>query len=356
MEKRLNRTDGMTLVELLVAVVIGLLLAGGIHQVFVGSSDSYQVNNQLARMQESGRFAMQILRQEVRGSGYLGCAQDVTAFTNTLNDPNSFLFDFSRAIYGLEATDVDTWSDASNDYNLTDLQNNFQIAAPDSGSDILFVRGAGGSGIALTAQMPSSSADLKATENAGIEVYDILMVSDCIHASVFQVTNYTPSNGNLVHNTGGSPDIGDPDYPGNATKNLGHVYGPGAEILHVQTGVFYIRLNPDGQPSLYLKEGMRAPVELVEGVEAMRVRYGEDTSNNGIVNAYVPASGVSDWGNIRSVRIGLLMRSTAEAGRAPQDNNTYDVSGDGLDDFGPVGDRRLRLVMSGTVGLRNRLR
>lgn len=357
MEKRLSCAVGMTLVELLVAMVIGLLLAGGIHQVFVGSSDSYQVNTQLARLQESGRFAMQILRQEVRGAGYLGCAQDVTAFTNTLNDPDSFLFDFSRAIYGLEATAADTWSDDTDVYSVADLQNNFQITAPDSGSDILFVRGARGGGIALYTQMPPSSADMKVANGTDtIQDNDILMITDCFHASVFQVNSYTATNGNLVHNPGGNPGIGDPKYPGNATKNLGHTYGVGSEILHVQTGVFYVRLNPDGQPSLYLKEGMRAPVELVEGVEAMRVRYGEDTSNDGIVNVYTPASGVSDWANVRSVRIGLLLRSTAEAGRAPADNNVYDVSGDGVADFGPVGDRRLRLVMSGTVGLRNRLR
>ena len=350
MKNRLFRTDGMTLVELLVAVVIGLLLAGGIHQVFVGSSDSYQVNNQLARMQESGRFAMQILRQELRGAGYLGCAQDLTAFTNTLNDGSTLLFDFSRPIHGLQATGADTWSDGSVVYSLANLENNFEITAPVSGSDILFVRGPRGGDIALYTE-GNMQVDAGVTT---IQNNDILMISDCFHASVFQVTAF--AGGTIENDSAANPGIGDPAYPGNATDNLGHVYEVGSEILHVHAGIFYVRLNPDGQPSLYFKQGVRAPVELVEGVEAMRVRYGEDTSNDGIVNAYVPASGVGDWADVRSVRVGLMLRSTAEAGRAPLDNNTYDVSGDGVDDFGPVGDRRLRLVMSGTVGLRNRLR
>jgi len=340
---------GITLVELLVAMAIGLILAGGIFQVFVGSSDSYQMNTQLSLLQENGRFAMQVLRHEIRGAGYLGCAQDASSFTNTLNEATGFLFDFSNAIFGLEASGEIWTDDAGTTYTQEQIEDEFGIEDALSGSDILAVRGTSAGDITLYAEMPPTSAVLKVSDaNKVLNQFDIVMVSDCEHASVFQVTQIQ-SNGTLVHNTG----LG---YPGNATKLLGKEYGEGAEIVRMRSAVFYVRQNPNGQPALYLKNGMAAAVELVEGVEMMQVRYGEDTNNDGTVDAYVDAGNVGDWTNVRSVRIGLLLRTVAEVGRGSFDNQTYDVSGDGNDDFGPAGDRRVRLVMSGTVGLRNRLR
>jgi type IV pilus assembly protein PilW len=342
---------GITLVELLVAMAIGLILAGGIFQVFVGSSDSYQLNTQLSRLQENGRFAMQVMRQEARGAGYLGCAQDAspTKFTNTLNNNEGFLYDFSNAIFGLEAGGGNWTDNTGATYSQAQVASAFDIEDALDGSDILVVRGSSAGDITLYAEMPPTSAVLKVTDaDKVLNQFDIVMVSDCEHASVFQVTQIQ-SNGTLVHNTG----LGD---PGNATKDLGREYGEGAEIVRMRSAVFYVRQNPNGQPALYLKNGLADAVELVEGVEMMQVRYGEDTNNDGTVDAYVDAGNVGDWDNVRSVRIGLLLRTVAEIGRGPFDNQTYDVSGDGNDDFGPAGDRRLRLVMSGTVGLRNRLR
>ncbi len=61
--------------------------------------------------------------------------------------------------------------------------------------------------IELTAQMPLSSADLKLSPGLGGILAsggnDILLVTDCEGAAVFQTTSYTTSNGNTVHNTGG---------------------------------------------------------------------------------------------------------------------------------------------------------
>lgn len=176
------------------------------------------------------------------------------------------------------------------------------------------------------------------------------MITNCSHASVFQVTHYTIANGNLVHNTGAGS-------PGNSTKNLGHAYAAGDELFIPTTTVFYVRNNVNDQPSLFRKRGTANAEELVEGVETMQVRYGLDTSGDRAVNAYVEADAVTDWQNVVSVRVGLLLRTADEfLNQNEIDNGVYDVSGDGNADFGPADDRRLRLLKSATIGLRNRLR
>jgi len=58
--KRLNR-KGVTLIELLVALVITGMVAAGIYQVFIAQSKAYTVQDQVTEVQQSVRSAMEIL-------------------------------------------------------------------------------------------------------------------------------------------------------------------------------------------------------------------------------------------------------------------------------------------------------
>jgi type IV pilus assembly protein PilW len=98
-------------------------------------------------------------------------------------------------------------------------------------------------------------------------------------------------------------------------------------------------------------------VEIISGVENMQVRYGEDTSLNGAVDLYRNANQIGDWQRVLSARVGLLLRSPeSRDSSAPVNTTAYDVSGDGNTDFTAPGDRRMRMIFSGTVALRNRVR
>ncbi len=52
---------GLSLVELMVALVLGLVLMTGIIQVFLSSRQTYASNEAMARMQENGRFALEFI-------------------------------------------------------------------------------------------------------------------------------------------------------------------------------------------------------------------------------------------------------------------------------------------------------
>ncbi len=66
------RAAGVTLVELLVAMTIGLVLIIGATQVYVDSHAAYAVNETTARLQENARYAMSVLEPDIRMSGYWG--------------------------------------------------------------------------------------------------------------------------------------------------------------------------------------------------------------------------------------------------------------------------------------------
>ena len=89
---------GISLVELLVAMAVGLVLLAGVYQIFVGNTTSYSLNEDMSRLQENGRFAIQLLNRAAREAGFLGCLQDVDSVTSMLNDSADFLSDFTNAI------------------------------------------------------------------------------------------------------------------------------------------------------------------------------------------------------------------------------------------------------------------
>jgi len=67
-----HRVRGVTLVELMVALLIGAILLGGAITVYVNSRNAYQTNEILARIQENARFALDIVEPDIRQAGYWG--------------------------------------------------------------------------------------------------------------------------------------------------------------------------------------------------------------------------------------------------------------------------------------------
>ena len=65
--------QGITLIELMIALVIGLLATGAMLKVYVDSSRLYRFNEGLARIQENGRFATEFVRRDARMAGFWGC-------------------------------------------------------------------------------------------------------------------------------------------------------------------------------------------------------------------------------------------------------------------------------------------
>lgn len=72
-ENRNARSAGFSLVELMVAMVIGLIITFAVVQIFTTSRTTYQTDEGLARVQENGRFAAEFLSNDIRQAGDIGC-------------------------------------------------------------------------------------------------------------------------------------------------------------------------------------------------------------------------------------------------------------------------------------------
>lgn len=351
MKSTCSNQRGLSLVELLVALAISLVLLAGVYQIFVGSTTTYSENEEFSRLQENARFAMELIGRDLRVSGYTGCARIPGSVVNTLAD-TSFLYDFNVGVQGFDYTGPTTPSGLDSLDFTPNLDSSIPLTGLNEGSDVLTLRRPDLiDPVLLDADMGSSSSSIDLPNGTGtdfIDTDDIVMVSDCEGASIFQVTGYTSSTGIVLHATGSGS-------PGNSTTDLNRVFEEGSEVVKMRTVSYFVRDNVAGVPSLYRTDVVDGTTELVQGVERMQVRYGIDTDGDEQVDSYETAAVASgDWDEVVAVRIGLLFRSDI-IGKLPADTATYDLDGDGTNEYDPADERRIRRVFKATFALRNRL-
>ncbi|HLU07629.1 MAG TPA: PilW family protein [Woeseiaceae bacterium] len=361
-----RRQRGVTLVELMVSLVLGLVLTAGIIQVFVGNRTTYAFNDGLSRIQENARFSLDHIAYSVRMAGYSGCLSEV-ALHNNLKAELPFRDDIVNGIQGFDANGTGTGEEfvaGSSDPAPSTNENNWTPALPTPhldnlvipGSDVLVVRGVAGSARPLLTPF-SSPNELNTDSSHDFMKGEILVVSDCQKASIFQLTDITGAGTavKLVHGdaAGFSPGNDSDTWPPEQE------YGLGSEVARLDWYAFYVGRGADGPALFQLRlrrtsdtESEFESDELVSGIETMQVRYGLDADSDGAIEEMVPADEVGDWSFVSSVEISLLARATEEYG-TDTDVTSYRLGG--TTRFVPVEDRRFRQVFSTTIGVRNRL-
>ena len=64
---------GLSLIEIMIALLIGAFLIGGVLQIFISSKQTYRMQQNLSRLQENGRFALDFIGRDVRMTSSWGC-------------------------------------------------------------------------------------------------------------------------------------------------------------------------------------------------------------------------------------------------------------------------------------------
>jgi len=350
----MNTQKGLSLVELMIAITLGLILMTGVIQVFLSSKTVYSTQQALSRVQETGRLAIEFLSRDIRMAGFMGCASRTAGMkvTNTLNNSTQYRYDFETSVRGYTAAALPAG------HNLSPL--------PASNTDFFVLRGAFGSGVQVTqnnngaqvfvsdlGQEAGACAD-DSTRYSGICQGDIVVLADCVKARVFQATSLGSASGevNLRHDGSGAT-------PGNAVTSWGgasgvedEIFKPGAELLVATSITYFIGTGTSGRPSLWQNvNGVN--LELLEGVDDMSVLYGVDDNGDFVPDNYQLAGAVSaaNWSKVVALRVELLVTSI-EDGVLPE---TQKYSFEGVDGIEPNPvDRRLRQVFTTTVGIRSR--
>jgi|GEM_PF-2451490 len=311
--------EGFGLVEVLVALALGLLVVIAAVAVLVRAGDLRRAVEADARLQETARHALALLEADVRMAGYWGLARTGAVTTETsITFPDKC---GRRAWVDATAPVVDgsngTWLGASG----CTASSGGHLA----GTDVLVVRRASAQRIVPDASLVPSSDRNR-----------VVVASGHVSGTVF-----VPSD-----HGGGWPAGYDPtDRPDEP---------PLAELRALAVNAYYVSADSSvgrGFPALRRKSLVAGPDigddELAIGIEDLQVRIGADVSGDGVPDAWVGAGALPAGARPVTVSIALVVRSeTRESGypdTAPADETTPTWVTDGH--------RRLRLAR--TVWLRN---
>ena len=346
----MKRQSGITVVEILVGLALSLIILAGVMHILINNKQTYRVQEAFARLQENGRFAMNFIIKDLRMAGFIGCAGKLTSAP--INNAN---------YYPHPKTGPDTDPDEVGEFNASGIEGfehsevhsdlpivlteTVSLTAANAvlNSDIVRIKRASSTGIRVKEfATPGSAGEIKLAlpeAQDQFQQYDTLFVSDCEAAHVFVATNVSetpnPAPGWVTLSIGAS----------NMNPGLNHDYGSDAEVFKLINSIYYVGINSHGETALYRQSLGNANTmvseELVEGVESMKLYYGEDKDDNGTPNVYVKSSEVGNWDDIVSVRIELQVRST-------EDNVTARTDED-------EGDRRLRRTFITSIALRNQV-
>jgi len=359
---------GLSLVELLVAMLLSFALLGGVITMFTSSKGTYEVNSRLARIEETGRFAMMSMVDPVRQAGYFGCTNQFPIGVtprSTLNSPAGYGLAANYlqfAVMGFDYTGPGTWSPA--------LDTTF-VQSPADNGDVLVIHYPlpDAAPLELTGSMASSTGSINVTPypagNAPFQNNRVLMIANCVNQAFFQATSYDPATGVIQHAV--LAPAADGSYLGNASADLQTAFpgptipqqddGGPSIVVPMQSIVFYLRNSTSGNgKSLWRRVDTNAAEELVEGIDAMQIQFGIDTDGDGQADQYVDPSNAAVTANpqiVASVSIALLISSIEQYGTIDADTKDYDLFNDGTVDFTAPGDHRLRQIITTTATLRN---
>lgn len=327
-------SKGFSIVELMIAITLGTLLVGTVGSVYMSNKATYRVQEELARLQENGRYANYYLNLQLRMAGYQGCASEsFVTMTNRVSDASKVLM-YDKPLLGFDGL--------SSSFSPS-LPSNLS-GKPAANSDIIEVRMAANTNVQLDDDMNLTNNPIHVYERLNIQAGEVIMISNCKVGDIFVAGSN--SNASVITHTNSN----------NTSNDLSTSYTTGAHIMRYVYYGFYVkntgRLNTQSQPIYALTriDINGTEQELVDGVERMRVLYGVDTNDDKTADTYQTASQVeaaSNWNKVISLKINLLLASTENV--SPQ-IQSYKFNGATVT---PT-DRKLRREWETFITLRNR--
>jgi type IV pilus assembly protein PilW len=354
--QRRRAVAGFSLIELLLALALGLVAVTGVVQLFVSNSRTYDVSTGQARLQENARFALDFVARAARSSGYLGCTREPDALVRGLLANWDLLpeVDITHPVYGYPSADVSALvprSSAGVDTNVfyRDAGIDTDTLAP--GTDVVVFRALRAPGMRLAEILQPNGTPLvhAPTEGSTIAANDVIGITNCEQGVVARVTAVIPTGAMVRLELAAGPVVANGAAPTaaryrNAFDSLsavGKAYGLDTVVAQVESTYFFIapglgRANTGAAPlSLWQKVGFAEPVELVQGIEDLEARFGIDRVADGVPGAvrYVSTDELApaDADRIVSVRVTLTANSV-----------------DGVD-----GGEQLRRAFTRTIQIRN---
>ena len=294
-----KKSQGLSLVELMVAVVVSSVLMLGISEIFTLNKQSYNVQDENARMQESGRYAFNTLMTDIRRAGYFGGSANTSEMTGSLGItvPNrtcpggntNWGRMIERPFYGLDDGNTDTDGDS--------LAVDYTGCIPDDD----YLRG----DIIVTRYTRGTTVDATILAANPNRIY--------VRNSMFSGRVFTGAQfaSNVSDNS--------IDETPNETRELAasaYYVGPSGRNCRFNDAANNPIPIPALQREVLSNTGTPTREEVASGIEQIQFQYGIDSNGDFSVNRYYNADDLSNsdtitpnWTQVVTTRLWVLVRA-----------------------------------------------
>lgn len=373
---------GFSLVELMIAVTMGMVVTSAVLATFVSMHSAAQRTSGSAALADNGRIALDVIQQSLRSAGYMACNNTQRQTLALGVAPTPMTYDFTEALSGYEAVGTSPGSTfalsatPAADVTVTDWTTSTDLGSsldssvvsqgtagggpPIKGSDVIAIHTTYGQVVPVYTTASNGSNSVTVDSTAGLQAGQIAIVSNCGN-----------SVADVIQSAGGNTvQFDDP---------LSATFGAGSQVGVADTIVFYIGTGRDGDGALfsYSLAGnstfTNPAVEVVPDIENMQILYGVDTGGTYAATEYVtadevptaiagnpdcqpvagpplPGTGPIEFNCVISVKVAVLAATPAAAVPVPAEARTFYMLGTTI--TAPL-DTRARQEFDMTISLRD---
>lgn len=302
-KKKMKKQSGMSLIELMIALLIGLLLSAAIITVYLSNKQTFWNTEAAASLQENSRFALKLIMNDLRLAGFYGGVDHIVIEKDSnvgILDANSCKrgntatpteFEYERSIW-VARKGVAGFPGCIDASNMATAQN-------DVGSDVLFVKHVAPVPHDFTFD-PVSLDSINKSKTKDTRSY---IVAALDHAGHY---NGVADNTTLKGYTDADKDFPD----GQVWEYIYHAYfiSKPAGNAFPQLRRKKLIVNNSTKKSYWKTE------TVAEGIQDIHFLFGVDTDSDGIVDAYVNTGTIDadsyKWEQVIAAKIYLLAQST----------------------------------------------
>lgn len=340
-------TTGYTLIELMIAITLGLILLAGVATIFVQNNRSFNEIDRANQQVENGRYALQIMMDDLSNAGYLAEFNPNLITTTPTEKPDACAVDIAdlKTTLPFAIQGYDNPATANVPDCLSDVRD---------GTDILVVRRVSNCAVGDT------GCDAVV---AGAPYFQASTCGSSDELSSSDVTKFYKLDTSTANLTLHKKDCNPPTTAGTV-----------APYHRYLTHIYFIANNDkdsDGIPTLKRAElgaGGFTIVPIVDGVENLQIEYGIDEDANGTPKNYTADPDslhtcskdttppcTTYWRNTVAVKLYLLVRSTTTSpGYSTDKTYNLGLKFDGsTNTVGPFSDAYKRHVYQSVVRLNN---
>lgn len=308
---RARRQSGMSLIELMVGMAVGLIGIVIITHLYLKNEEYKRSTSGVGTAQVNGAIAMYSIERDFRMAGF--------GFNNAAA--------LGCNCAGANCSPVQYYHNGTYSYPPGAAGGTLP---PITFAPIVITNNAGGADAvtvlfgsdpermfpgSLSESMPSPSAEFKVDGTVGFQDGDMVIVTQGGTCMMTQITQVQAASSHLQHNPGVSAPWNPP-----GGGSLLPAFSAGATLFNMGNPTwrtYSIGNNAAGQRAylqvLDVLNGIAgsAPARLVDDIVDLQVEYGKDTNNDGTVETWNVTAPVNadQWMQILAVRVGVLSRS-----------------------------------------------